>query len=305
MFTQAGSKEKRKRYSLTMTYLTIIVCPLIAATGSCQTPEAINSRELHDRISVYRMRSPSMGQIVSFSVVFPADYTTNGVSSSVVYLLHGAGRDHLSLVTFDTTRQILLDAPFVTVMPNGGGGWWIDSPTVDESKYETLVTETIAAAEQVLNVAQNPASRGITGWSMGGFGAMRYAQRHSDQFAGVATILGLVDFPNWDLPSEQNHSVPSIFGGSREMQESFNPLPHAEDVLSMEVMLLTADDAFDFTMNENFHHRLQEMDKEHEYIVFEGAHTFSIVEQSLPYVVEFFTENLEEPSSVPQTSRYK
>ena len=301
-----SSRSKRDgRSSSTRLLFAVAGALLISAAGSCQAVDIINSRELADRIYEYRMRSPSMGQIVSFSVVLPPDYTESGPPSAVVYLLHGAGRHHLTLVTFDTTRPILLDAPFVTVMPNGEGGWWIDSPTVSQSEYETLVTETIAAAEQQLNIARTPSSRGITGWSMGGFGAMRYAQRHAERFAGVATILGLLDFPNYDLPPEQNHSVPSIFGNSREVCESFNPLPHVENVLSMDILLLTADNAFDFTMNENFHARLVEMNKEHGYVVFEGAHTFDIVEQSLPHVVSFFTEILERPSCVKGSSSYK
>lgn len=264
----------------------------LAVRADCHAPEITQMRKLHDRVLEYRMQSPALQAEAAFAVVLPATYSADSGSYPVVYLLHGAGRTHLTLTDFEATRQTLLDAPFVTVMPRGENGWWIDSAEDGESRYETLVTETIAAAEGVLNIATSATMRGITGWSMGGFGAARYASRHSSAFASVATILGLLDFPNTRLPEGQNHDVPNVFGPTPSLQESFNPMREVEKLLGLQILTLTADRAFDYTMNRNFHRRLLELGKRHEYVVLEGKHTFESVEAALPHVVRFFSRTL-------------
>ncbi len=289
-------RRKKTKYShsriATYALLTIAFVQSLAVNVNGQVPEITQMRRLRDRVLEYRMQSAALQAEAAFAVVLPATYSIDSASYPVVYLLHGAGRTHLSLTEFETTRQTLLSAPFVTVMPRGEQGWWIDSAEGVDSRYETLVTETIAAAESVLNIATNASMRGITGWSMGGFGAARYASCHPSSFASVATILGLLDFPNHRLPERQNHTVPTAFGPTPSLQESFNPLHDADKLVGLEILTLTADRAFDYTMNRNFHRRLLELGKRHEYVVLKGKHTFDSVETALPHVVGFFARTL-------------
>ncbi len=264
---------------------------IFSTIAVCDEPEVTNMRAIHDQIFHYRIQSPALNKLTSFTAVVPKEYSDTGAPWPVVYLLHGAGRNHFSLTDFETTRETLLAARFVTIMPYGENGWWIDSPVSAQSQFETFIDEVIQVSEKHLNISKLSKQRGITGWSMGGFGAIRYAERHANRFIAAAAILGLLDFPNFSLPTEQNHSVPSIFGTTQEQQESFNPLPLAANLKSMCLFLTTADQAFDFTMNEHFHEKLTELDIPHQYKVFEGSHTFSIVEESLPLVVDFFHES--------------
>ncbi|MGC9328921.1 MAG: alpha/beta hydrolase [Candidatus Hinthialibacter sp.] len=283
--------------------LAVSMCFLIDSSEGDE-PVFLRSRQLHDQIYDCMMQSPALQSTASFSVVTPASYTQDSAPFPVVYLLHGAGRTHLSLIESEAARRALLDAPFVTVMPKGEGGWWIDSPVVEDSRYETFVFEVIQVAQDQFNISDNPSSRGVTGWSMGGFGAMRIAERHPDEFSSAATIIGLLDFPNFDLPPDQNHSAPSVFGSTRDMQESFNPLPHAQAVKGMNLLLIAANQAFDFTMNENFHAKLQQLEIEHQYVVLDGGHTFSIVEESILRIVTFFREVLARRSCAASTQIY-
>ncbi len=270
-----------------------------------QEPEITNFHKIHDQMIHYRMESPALGKTISFSAVTPTSYSEEGQVYPVVYLLHGAGRSNFTLTDFETTREVLLNASFVTVMPYGENGWWIDSPVSQNSNYETYIGEIIQVSQEVLNISSDKGKRGITGWSMGGFGAIRYAELHPELFTAAAAILGLLDFPNPELPSEQNHSVPSIFGATGQTQNGFNPLPHAQALKNMEIFLITADQAFDFTMNEHFHTKLSELDIAHEYIILNGTHTFDIVEESLPLVVDFFEQVFNEQSVCTDAKLYR
>ncbi len=204
----------------------------------------------------------------------------------VVVLLHGAGRNSRSLFDDAQTRKVLTRAPFATVMPDGRMGWWVDSPVSASSRFETLVGRVLVDAEQRFPIGGAPALRGLAGWSMGGFGCVRYAERHPEQFRGVASIIGLLDWPNPEFPEEWNHAVPPVLGpGPRQ----FNPILGAERLRGMCILLVTGDRAFDFRMNRSFHRRLDALRIPHTYRVLPGqGHTFDCVRKALPEVVVFF-----------------
>ncbi len=260
-----------------------------ASTQGPQALEVIASTKLHPRIVECKVYSPALGMHNRFVVVLPEGYAQRKTPWPVVYFLHGAGRHCRSLVSQPKTRDALLAAPFVSVHPNGRGGWWIDSPVKPESRYQTHVAEIVRTAEANFNVSKEPKHRGLGGWSMGGYGATLYAQAHPGQFAALATILPLVDFPNPSLPPKQNHSVPPVLGKDPAVWQRFNPIHYAAALRGMAIYHTTGDGAFDLTMNVNFDRRLSALGIEHTFALRPGAHTWSFVEAALPNVLRFLS----------------
>ena len=248
--------------------------------------------ELASRIWECHLDSRVLGQRKRFVVVLPETYRTDGRPWPVVYWLHGAGRHCRSLIDKPATRKALLEAPFVTVHPDGGGGWWVDSPVKPESRYQSYVTEVVRTVEANFNVETRPARRGLGGWSMGGYGATLYAQAHPGQFGAIATILPLLDFPNPALPKEQNHSIPGVLGRSPDTWQHFNPIRAAEKLEGTGVYHVTGNDAFDRTMNENFDRELTRLGIPHTFVKIPGAHTWSVVERALPDALAFLAEKV-------------
>jgi S-formylglutathione hydrolase FrmB len=218
--------------------------------------------------------------------VLPADYRPGTSDSPVLYILHGRGRSDRSLVDEPTTREALRSAPFVTVLPNGEDGWYLDSAVKPQNAYAKHLEETIHDAEQRYGLSRRPEKRAIAGWSMGGYGCVRYAEAHPRTFVAVAPILGLLDFPRSGLPKGQTYVVPAgVFGTNEQDWKGLNPLLAAEELRGADVFLVTANRAFDRTMNENFRDRLQELHISHEWKVLDGEHTFDVVKQALPIVI--------------------
>jgi S-formylglutathione hydrolase FrmB len=79
---------------------------------------------------------------------------------------------------------------FVVVAPGARGSWFSDS--VDgRQRWETFLTgDFLRQIEARHRVLPDAASRGITGISMGGFGAMKIALRHPTLFGSVSTLSG-------------------------------------------------------------------------------------------------------------------
>ena len=65
----------------------------------------------------------------------------------------------------------------------------------------------------------------------------------------------------------------------------------AEALRGRAIFIITAADAFDRTSNERFHARLRELEIPHEFVVLPGAHTFDVVQEALPRIVNFVARN--------------
>jgi S-formylglutathione hydrolase FrmB len=228
-----------------------------------------------------------------FCLIVPESVAQAPDGWPVLFFLHGRGRTPRSLVDLEPMRQVFRGAPFCTVFPQGDDGWYIDSPVNPKGRYEAYLEEVIAWAGRVRPLTRTRERRAITGWSMGGYGAVRFAIRHPDDFGVVAGLIGLLDFPRpADLPEGQNYAVPAArFGSDPDVWRQFNPLAEAGALRGRAVLLITAADAFDRTYNERFHARLRELKIPHEFLVLPGAHTFDVVQAAVPRIVNFVARN--------------
>lgn len=260
-------------------------CTVLA--GAAAEPPASNVESIAPRVWEVSYHSAVLNRAMALCVVVPEGYREDGPAWPEVVFLHGAGRGHRTLVDRPATLQVLLAQPFVTILPGGLLGWYVDSPLPDGPQYQQALTEALAVAEARLNVRHNAAGRAIGGWSMGGYGAAWYAVCHSSEFGALGTVIGCLDFPNADLPKSQNHAVPAHFG-SVEGWPALNPINGLARLRGWRIYHNTATRAFDRRMNEQFDARLTELVLEHQFEVLEGAHTFDVVERSLPLVCHFF-----------------
>jgi S-formylglutathione hydrolase FrmB len=263
--------------------------------------------EIHPGVAEVEFSSRVLGALKAFCVITPTAAPRDGDGWPVLFFLHGRGRTHRTLVDLEAMRRAFLDAPFCTVFPDGGDGWYIDSPVESGARYETYLAEVIAMAERVRRVSQARDGRAIAGWSMGGYGAMRFAIRHPDEFGIVAPIIGLLDFPrSADLPAGQNYNVPvARFGADPSVWSEFNPLHRTEALRGRAILIITAADAFDRTMNEHFHARLRALNIPHEYLVLPGAHTFPVVQAAVPHVISFVARHLAAAESLSSSNLHR
>ena len=141
-------------------------------------------------------------------VILPADYGQDTARRwPVVYLLHGfRGRyDTWIGKTQPGLPETASRTGEVIVCPDGGySSWYWDSPTDPSMRYETYVAEELVSAIDSLYRTRNGrGGRAITGYSMGGHGALYLALRHPETFGACGSMSGGVElcpFPkNWDI----------------------------------------------------------------------------------------------------------
>ncbi len=205
----------------------------------------------------------------------------------LIVFLHGAGRNHRTLLEIAKTRGVLRRSPCVVLLPNGRGSWWIDSPSDPESQYRAYLDELLGTIDRHLNVASDPRRRAIGGWSMGGFGSASYLVDRPEAFGTWAGVVALLDFPNPAYPPEHNHAVPPVLG-ERSRWAAINPINKAENLSGKRLLLISAIDAFDRKMNEAFAAKLESLKIAHALEVRPGGHTIDVVASAFGEVMAFF-----------------
>jgi S-formylglutathione hydrolase FrmB len=238
-----------------------------------------------ERVRFASLPSAALGRTLPVAVVAPA-----GVAASeapVLFLLHGRGRHHRSLLESPAARAALLSAPCLVVLPQGEDGWYVDAPARPRDRYGAYLEEVVAWADRTLPVSRRPARRGIAGWSMGGYGALRFAQTHPGEFGFVASVIGLLDFPRAeDLPEGQNYRVPiDRFTADPARWRDLNPLHAVAALRGSAVTLVLASRGFERTMNEHFLEALAARGQAARVHRLEGGHEFAVVERALPLVL--------------------
>ncbi len=245
------------------------------------------------RIQTAAFHSRILDREKTFCVILPETSQKNHRHGRILFLLHGRGRTDRSLIDDAVCREVLLSAQMTTVLPDGDDGWYIDSPVRCQDRYEAYLQEVIDVATEHWRLNPRRRARGLSGWSMGGYGCMRFAEQHADEFAAVASVIGLLDFPREGLPEGRRYPVPTErFGHSDRLWTDLNPITHAARLRNTSILIVSADRAFDRTMNENFVARLRQLRIPCEWHLLEGAHTFDTVRRALPLVVDFMERTL-------------
>ena len=103
------------------------------------------------RIMFAEISSRALQRTLPLAVIKPA--RPAHADAPVMFLLHGRGRHHRSLID-SAARAALLAAPFHIVLPQGEDGWYIDSPARPADRYGAYLEEVLRWAEEHLSVAR-------------------------------------------------------------------------------------------------------------------------------------------------------
>ena len=144
-----------------------------------------------------KLQSSLLAREVSYRVIVPADYKRKSSERyPVIYLLHGLfghfgnWTDKTEIATYAANYR------FIIVMPEGNDGWWTDSATIPNHRYESyIVRELIPEIDKTYRTIADRDHRFIAGLSMGGYGAIKFGLKYSDMFSLVGSFSGALDAP--------------------------------------------------------------------------------------------------------------
>jgi S-formylglutathione hydrolase FrmB len=235
----------------------------------------------------HHWQSHSLGKAARFSLALP-DGNAPAHGWPLVLLLHGRGRDHLSITTHPDFPRWFHAKRFALLCPMGDDGWWIDSPAVPASRYQSMLIELLEHARRLAPLTRDPRRTGVMGWSMGGYGSAKFATDHPNAVAALATIIGLLDFPN---AGDATYPPPAIMGGPAQWP-ALNPMTNIESLREKSAHIFAAKQAWDYAMNLRFHERLTTAGIAHAYTEYDGEHHIRAVEHAMPRAFAWMDERL-------------
>ena len=147
------------------------------------------------RIECDVVNSHILNQPIRYCVLLPASYdgaTAKAARYPVLYFFHGLGQDERTL--FDTGGWNLIEdlreqrkiGDFLIVSPEGKRSFFVNSADGKFRYSDFLLQEFLPYIQRHYRTLPGRQNRGLTGVSMGGFGALRLAFAHPELFASVS-----------------------------------------------------------------------------------------------------------------------
>ena len=155
------------------------------------------STAAQSRIDCSALNSRILKQVVHYCVYLPAGYDAGAAQHPprrypVLYFLHGLGDNEQTL--FNSGGWTLLDdlrnqhkmGDFLIVAPEGRRSFYINSADGSVRYNDFFLQEFLPHIEGKYRILPGRAGRAISGISMGGFGALRFAFAHPELFSAVS-----------------------------------------------------------------------------------------------------------------------
>jgi len=262
----------------------LLVALIISGTSFVSVAALVDTIAIH---------SKSMNKTIKTVVIKPRLYSAQAAKDyPVVYLLHGHSGNYRSWVKDVPSIQKSADElGLIIVCPDGGfNSWYINSPVDTSVKYDTYITqELIPYIDSNYTTIRDRKGRAISGYSMGGHGALYLGIKHPELFANVGSICGGVDL----RPFPNNWQLKNILGDIQTNMANWDAYSviNMVDVLSKGQLNLMIDcgvDDFFLAVNRKLHEKLVGLKIPHEYIEREGGHTRNYWANSVDYHFFYF-----------------
>ena len=166
--------------------VTRLLIPAILILGLCA---AVLGRP---RVETVELQSKLVNKTLPYNVILPTDYNTSSTTRyPVLYLLHGLTGHYSDWVSRTNVADYAAQYRMIIVTPEGNDGWYTDSATVVNDKYETYVLkELIPDVQQRYRTIEARYGRGIAGLSMGGYGSLKFGLKSPSTFVFAASMSG-------------------------------------------------------------------------------------------------------------------
>ncbi|MGA7918529.1 MAG: alpha/beta hydrolase-fold protein [Candidatus Acidiferrales bacterium] len=234
--------------------------------------------------------SKILGYPVGYCVVLPSNYDTDKTAIyPVLYFLHGIGDNEQSLIKSGIMNLIqdLRDqqkiGEFLVATPDGDRTFYINSRDGEVRYEDFVIREFIPYIESHYRIRAERKSRGITGISMGGYGALRFGLLYPNLFiAASAHSAALIE----KLPPEFDSQTDTAFW---QRESPFTIVRKRPRPVGLQIYFdCGTDDDYGFNHGaQQFHDLLDAKGIPNEFHLYPGAHDWPYFAEHLPASLEF------------------
>ena len=151
-------------------------------------------------VESYKLNSKLMAREMPYRVVLPVNYNNSNEKTfyPVVYLLHGLTGHFNNWTDRTKLAEYAAKYNFIIVTPEGNNGWYTDSSSVPNDKYESyIIQELIPEVDKKYRTLKDKNHRAIAGLSMGGYGSIKFGLKYPEMFSLVGSFSGALGAGTW------------------------------------------------------------------------------------------------------------
>ncbi len=155
----------------------------------------ITDQALNGRLNYFRFATNQIAWQPGVNVLLPDDYfSTSWRRYPVLYLLHGGVQDFRKFHLEDDIIGLTAGRRLIVVMPDGGPAGWYSNPVTSYAgahNWESFhLNQLLPWVDANFRTYAEYDGRAVSGFSMGGFGALKYAAKYYGHFASVSSHSG-------------------------------------------------------------------------------------------------------------------
>lgn len=251
--------------------------------------------------------SKLLGHVVPYCVTLPPSYDSNKTERyPVLYFLHGLGGnsqqfiDSGGLNVIEDLWQRKQLKEFLIVTPDAGRSFYVNSRDGRVRYEDFFIREFIPYIESHYRIRADRHDRGISGVSMGGYGALRFAFLYPNLFGSVsAHSAALVEKPPaTNVSGAQGMGISRVLGSAFgspfdpaywQRESPFTIERNSPRPVGLEIYFdCGTDDNYGFYAGaQAFHDLLLARKIPHEFHLYPGAHDWSYFASHLSASLEF------------------
>ena len=327
--------HKKWLFMMLSNNILILFASLLLA-GSCNAPQAPDSEKEGQQeeqfvryVKDLVMQSQIMNTKIPYSILLPENYDKNTDKRyAVVYMVHGLGDTHNSwngnylhanskIYSLEKTRGL---SDMIYVFPEGFSTYYCNYYTGKYNYMDMFINELVPYIDQNYRTIADREHRSITGYSMGGFGAMVLPEKHPEVFLCSAP-LSMSFRTDWQYLEESqsgwDNQWGKVFGGTGQAGEArltdyykqhcpyYQFTQENKEKLSQVHWIYTCGDDEENLLfaNDTLHIQLRDQGYEHEYRVVDGGHSSSVWNPALDEVLPYFDHYMNGTSAWPDCAK--
>ncbi len=284
-------------------WFTLFIVPLLFGHAHAQ-----------GRIDCNALQSHILSETVHYCVMLPPGYDAATAGHSprrypVLYFLHGLGDNEQTLFKgggwdlIEDLRQKKQISDFLVVAPEGKRSFYINSADGRLRYSDFFIREFIPYIESHYPIRRERSARAISGVSMGGYGALRFAFAYPELFssAGAQSAALITESPRQTptspMPTQLSGLVGAVFGNPIDLRHWNQNSPFVLAKRNRAQIRTSGlsiyfncgrDDEFGFEKGAaELHRQLQGEGISHEYHLYPGNHGADYFLVHLGEVMEF------------------
>jgi S-formylglutathione hydrolase FrmB len=273
----------------------------------CVSPGA--AAQTAGRVECQSVKSKILARSVPYCILLPPSYDVQKTQRyPVLYFLHGLG-DNEQMFLHSGGWNLVEDmweqhqlGEFLIATPAAGASFYVNSHDGKLRYEDFFLREFMPSTEGRYRIAATRATRGIAGFSMGGYGALRLAFAHPELFGSVSVHSAALmeKLPNISVANAAQNPrmrvLGDVFGSppDRAFWDRNNPLTLARTakILNLKIYFdCGSGDGYGFNAGaEVLDKILSSRHIAHEFHIYPGGHDWAYFAEHLPASLEFEAE---------------